>query len=379
MAVDYRSEFADFGSVSYMDVAYQGPLPLAAARAAQEALEWKKLPHLVPEGVYFDLPDRVREKIARLIGADPNQIAITSGASGGMAAVATGIDWKPGDEVLIARGEFPSHFSSWLPLELAGRLRMKVFAPKGRFVSADDYIQHIGPRTRLVSASLVRFDDGARLDASRVAKACHAAGAALLLDMSQCAGALPLDIGELGADFAVSSGYKWLLGPYGTGFFWIANEWIERLQIGSLYFMALEGARNFSSFAMENLRPVAGARRWDSPETASFTNLSALDASLDLILKVGVDAIARHNGLLVKEMIDRLPRETYVLASPAESERRGPYVCFAGRSPGETAKLFGKLRDAGVIVSLRENALRVSPYLYNSSDDISRLIKIQSA
>jgi selenocysteine lyase/cysteine desulfurase len=92
-----------------------------------------------------------------------------------------------------------------------------------------------------------------------------------------------------------------------------------------------------------------------------------------------VDAIARHNDLLVKEMIDRLPRETYVLASPAESERRGPYVCFAGRSPGETAKLFGKLRDAGVIVSLRENALRVSPYLYNSSDDISRLIKIQSA
>ena len=76
MAVDYRSEFADFGSVSYMDVAYQGPLPLAAARAAQEALEWKKLPHLVPEGVYFDLPDRVREKIARLIGADQNQIAI---------------------------------------------------------------------------------------------------------------------------------------------------------------------------------------------------------------------------------------------------------------------------------------------------------------
>jgi cysteine desulfurase/selenocysteine lyase len=376
MAVDYRSEFADFGSVSYMDVAYQGPLPLAAARAAQEALEWKKLPHLMPEGVYFDLPDRVREKIARLIGADPNQIAITAGASGGMAAVATGIDWKPGDEVLIARGEFPSHFSSWLPLELAGRLRMKVFAPKGRFVSADDYIQHIGPRTRLVSASLVRFDDGARLDASRVAKACHAARAALLLDMSQCAGALPLDIGELGADFAVSSGYKWLLGPYGTGFFWIANEWIERLQLGSLYFMALEGARNFSSLPMENLRPVAGARRWDSPETASFTNLSALDASLDLILKVGVDAIARYNDLLVKEMIDRLPRETYVLASPAESERRGPYVCFAGRSPGETVKLFGKLRDAGVIVSLRENALRVSPYLYNSSDDISRLIKI---
>jgi selenocysteine lyase/cysteine desulfurase len=376
MATDYRRKFADFGSVSYMNVAYQGPLPLSAVRAATEALEWKKLPHLMPEGVHFDLPDRVRAKIAQLIGADPNQVAITTGASGGMAAIAAGMDWKPGDEVLIARGEFPSHFSSWLPLERAGKLRMKMFAPKGRFVSADDYIEHIGPRTRLVSASLVRFDDGALLDAERVAKACHAAGAAFLLDMAQCAGAMPLDIGALGADFAVSSGYKWLLGPYGTGFFWIADAWVERLQLRSLYYQGLEGVRNFHSLPLENLRPVAGARRWDSPETASFTNLAALDASLDLLLKLGVDAIARHNDQLVKEIIERLPQDTCALASPAESVRRGPYVCIAGRRPEETAKLFGKLRDAGIIVSLRENALRVAPHIYNDSGDVSRLIEV---
>ena len=75
---------------------------------------------------------------------------------------------------------------------------------------------------------------------------------------------------------AVCSGYKWLLGPYGTGFFWIASEWIERLPLGAVYFMALEGAHDFHAMSSENFGPVPGARRWDSPETANFTNLAAL-------------------------------------------------------------------------------------------------------
>jgi cysteine desulfurase/selenocysteine lyase len=379
MATDYRCEFADFSGVSYLNAAYQGPLPLSAVRAAQEALDWKKLPHLLPQSAHFDLPDSVRGKIARLIGATADQIALTTGASGGMAAVVAGMDWKPGDEVLIARGEFPSHVSNWLPFERAGKLRMKVFAPQGRFVTADDYIEQIGPRTRLVSASLVRFDDGALLDAGRVASACHSAGAALLLDLAQCAGAMPLDVARLGADFAVGSGYKWMLGPYGTGFFWLADQWIDRLQMGSLYYQALEGARNFVSLPLDNPRAVCGARRWDAPETASFTNIATLDASLDLILKVGVEVIARHIDSLVEEMIERLPRDRYVLASPAEAERRGPYLCVAGGTPEETVRLFEKLREAAVFVSLRENAVRISPHIYNDSSDISQLIDVLSA
>jgi cysteine desulfurase / selenocysteine lyase len=379
MTTQYRGEFSDFGSVCYLDAAYQGPLPLAAVRAAEEALQWKALPHRIPAGVDFRLPNNIRTKIGKLIGGRPDQISITTGAGGGMAAVATGIDWKPGDEVLIARGEFPSHYAAWLPHERSGKLRMRVFAPRGRFVTADDYIENIGPRTKLVSASLVRFDDGAFLDAARVAKACHAAGGAFLLDMAQCAGAMPLDTGELGADFVVGSGYKWLLGPYGTGFFWIADDWLERLQMGSLYYQALEGADNFSSLPLSNLRALPDARRWDSAETASFTNLAALDASLDLILKVGVAAIARHNAALVDEILERLPRDTCVLASPAESARRGPYVCFAGRDADQTAKLFGKLQEAEVILSLREGAIRVAPHFYNDSKEISRLMEVLSA
>jgi len=380
LATNYRTEFADFEGVTYLNAALQGPLPLVAARAAEEALEWKKHPYRLPDSAYFDLPDRIREKIARLIGARSDEIAVTTGASAGLAAVAAAIDWKPGDEVLVGRGEFPAHFSTWLRYEQAGKLRVRVVEPRGRFISADDYLEQIGPRTRVISASLVRFDNGARLDAARVAQACQKVGAALLLDVSQCAGAMAMNIRDLGASMAVSSGYKWLLGPYGTGFFWVASEWTERLPLGAVYFMALEGARDFNAMPTAgNLRPAPGARRWDSAETANFTNLAALDASVDLVLRIGVDAVQRHIDALVAEIIDRLPGTRCVLASPAERERRGPYVCVSALDPKDSASLHEKLRAAQISVSLRENALRISPHIYNTPEDISRLMQILSA
>jgi selenocysteine lyase/cysteine desulfurase len=353
-------------------------MPLVAAREAQAALEWKKHPYRLPDSAYFDLPDRIREKAGRVIGARPEEIAVTTGASAGLAAVAASVDWKPGDEVLVGRGEFPAHFSTWLRYEQAGKLRVRVVEPRGRFISADDYIECIGPRTRLISASLVRFDDGARLDAARLARACENVGAVLILDLSQCAGAMELSIRDLGASMAVCSGYKWLLGPYGTGFFWIASEWIDRLPLGAVYFMALEGARNFHALPMSNLRPAPGARRWDAPETANFTNLAAFDSSLELILRIGIDAVQRSIEALVGQIIDALPRTNCVLASPAERERRGPYVCISARDPKDTPALYDKLHAAEVSVSLRQNALRIAPHIYNTAEDISRLMKILS-
>jgi cysteine desulfurase/selenocysteine lyase len=379
LATDYRSHFADFEGMAYLNAALQGPMPLAAARESQAALEWKKRPDRMADAIYFDLPDRIRERISRVIGARIDEIAVTSGASAGLASVAAGIDWKPGDEVLVGRGEFPAHFSTWLRYEKAGKLRVRVVVPRGRFLTADDYIAQIGPHTRVVSASFVRFDNGARLDSAPIGEACRKVGAALVLDITQCAGSVPMNIRELGATMAVCSGYKWLLGPYGAGFFWIANEWIERLPLGAVYFMALEGAREFHAMPAENLQPVPGARRWDSAETANFTNLAAFESSLDLVLSIGLDLVARHVDGLVGELIERLPRNRCVLASPEERSKRGPYVCVSALKREETTALYDKVRAAQIHVSLRDNANRIAPYLYNTSEEISRLIEVLSA
>jgi cysteine desulfurase/selenocysteine lyase len=376
--MDWRKEFAEFDDVTYLDAATQGPLPLASAQAAKEALEWKKLPFLIPNGMYFDLPDRIRASIAKIIHAEPDDIALTAGASAGFAAVAAGIDWKKGDEVIVARGEFPAHFATWLPYEKAGKLTVKVIAPAERFICADDYLSNISPRTRIVSASLVRFDNGARLDARRVADACHEAGTLFLLDASQCAGALPIDVGATGADFLVSSGYKWLVGPYGTGFFWARREWSDRLPDGPVYWQSLEGANNFHGLPLDGLRVRAGARRWDSPETASFTNLAAFDASLNLVNSAGTDKVYEHAASLSRLVVERLPMDRCVLASPSNCDRRGQFVCVAARTPEKTADLFKKLREEKVIVCLREGVLRISPHIYNTEHDVLRLIAVMS-
>jgi cysteine desulfurase/selenocysteine lyase len=375
---DYRSEFADFEGVAYLNASLQGPMPLAAVRAAKDALEWKKRPDRLADSAYFELPNRIREKVSRLICAKPEEIAVTSGASSGLAAVAAGIDWKSGDEVLVGRGEFPAHFSTWLRYEQAGKLRVRVVEPRGRFLCPDDYISLMGPRTRVISASYVRFDNGACMNTSPLAEACRKFGTALVLDLSQCIGGMPMDIRATGATMAVASGYKWMLGPYGSGFFWIAEEWIERLPLGAVYFMALEGAHDFHSMFSRQLRAVPGARRWDSPETANFSNLAAFDASLDLILRIGIDAVAQYVDALTAKIIECLPRDRCVLASPEERLGRGPFVCVSARKLEETLALYERVRAANIHVSFRENALRISPFIYNTPEQISRLMVVLS-
>lgn len=377
--MNWQSEFADFEGegVVYLNAAAQAPMPLAAARAAQAALAWKQQPQRIPGEEYFGLPDRVRRLLARLMGGEPEEFAITSGASSGLGVVAAQFDWRAGDEILIAKGEFPSHFAAFRPLETTFGVKVRVVAPRGAFITGEDFAAAITPRTRLISASVVRSNDGSRLDAAALAAACRGAGVTLALDVAQYAGAMPLRLGELGADFAVCSGYKWLLGPYGTGFFWVRKQAMENLLPGPFYWMASEGAGNFDDLTrFENPVPVAGARRWDAPETANFINLAAFQAGLEWIETVGVEAIAAHTAKLVAQLIAGLPQGRYDLASPAAAAERGPYVCIRPRDIASLPALTGKLARGDVFTSVRGGSLRISPYVYNTERDIERLVAL---
>lgn len=371
---DWRKEWFAFDDMTYLNAAWQGPLPRASALAVTEALEWKKYPYKIPDGAYFSLADRVRALVARLINGEPDEVALTTGASSGLASVALGLGWKPDDEVLVVRGDFVAHLATWAPLAQAGRLRLNTVVPRGEFVTAEDFLAQIGPHTRLVSASLVQPYDGALLDARTLVNACHAVGALLLLDVSQCLGAMPLDVRTLGADFVTCAAYKWLLGPYGTGFFWVHPERIAQMLPGPVCWSALEGARNPGTYSMENIKVARGAYRWDTPETGSFFNLSALSCSLEFLLKSGVQTVWEHNRRLIADMIEQLPAEQCVLASPRDPNGRGPFVCIKAQTTEKTTTLYQKLRAEHICVSLRNGALRVSPHLYNTKQDTDRLL-----
>jgi cysteine desulfurase/selenocysteine lyase len=375
---DWREEWFEIEDATYLNLASQSPMPKVSIRAVQAALEANKNPHHQADSTFFEVPNRLRASIAKLIGAQPEEIALTSGASAGVAAVAYALTWKPGDEVITAKGEFPLQYATWKPMEEREGLKLKIVSPRERFITADDLIAAITPRTRLVSVSMVRFDDGSLLDAARVADACHKQGALLLLDASQSCGALPMDVHQLGADFIVSAGYKWLLGPFGTGFFWAKSEHLAMVRPGPFYWMALMGSHNFAALNFDDPKPAANAKRWDASEWASYYNfnLVAMDASVDFVVRMGPELVAQHNRKLIELMFERLPKDRFVLASPRDAARRGTYGCFAARSPEKTAEHYQRLRRENVVVSLREGNIRVSPHLYNTERDIDRLISV---
>ncbi len=378
---DWRQEWFEFEDATYLNLAGQSPMPKVSLRAIQAAIDDKKYPHHRTDSVFYEVPNRIRANIAQLIGAKPEEIAITTGASAGLFAVAYALEWKPGDEIITAAREFPLQYTIWKPMEERVGLKVKIVAPRERFLTADDLISALTPKTRLVSVSLVRFDDGSLLDARRIRDACHAQGALLLLDVSQCCGAVPMNVDELGADFLVSAGYKWLFGPFGTGFFWIKRELLARVLPAPFYWMAVAGSDNFAKLDFADPQPADSAKRWDAPEWASHFNfnLAGFDASLEFVLRMSPATVERHNRELIELMYARLPKDRCVPASPLDAARRGPYGCFAARTPEKTAELYQKLRKENVIVSLREGNIRVSPHLYNTERDIDRLISVVTA
>src|SRR6266404_4310869 len=138
-SIDWRREWHEFDGATYLNLAGQSPVPKSAIRAIQSAIEWKKFPHHIPDTAYFDLPNKVRASIAKLIGGKPEEVALTAGASTGMLAVAFGLTWKP--------------------VEQRAGITLKFISPRDRFLTADDFSAARTPQMRLVAVSLVRFDN----------------------------------------------------------------------------------------------------------------------------------------------------------------------------------------------------------------------------
>lgn len=385
-ARDWREEFADFSAPGgpapggdnriYLDCAAQGPFPRATVRAVEQALELKKFPERISTEIYFEYPQKTREALARLIGARPEEIALTTGASDGTNAVARGLAWQPGDEILLPAGEFPANYYPWKHLERRGVRVREAPASDARFVTADDLLAQLNERTRLVAASYVSYSSSNRLDLARLGAACRERGIRLFVDASQAVGAVAFSVQELQCDFLTAAGYKWLFSPYGTGFFFIRRELIEELEVGDIRWLAVEGAENFNRLPRENWRLVTEARRWDAAEVSNFLNLAAMRASVEFLLEVGVAEIERHCAGLCEYLIERLPRDRCVLRSPRQAARRGPFVCVAARTAEKTAALWQQLREKNIYVSLRQDALRVAPNIYNREWEVDRLLSV---
>lgn len=372
-ATPFADRFAAFEGVAYLDAASQGPIPLAASRAGREALKLKEQPWRIASPLYVSAVAEARALAARLLGAREESVALVNGAGAVVNAVARGLEWAEGDEVLLARHEFPANDFPWRWLARRG-VRIRVAEPDdpSGAVSPARLAAEIGPRTRVVAFAHVSYLHGGRIDPGPVVEAAKRAGALTVVDGSQAAGALPFDFGASGLDVYAASAYKHLLGPYGTGVGLFSPAVLDRLAVGDVNWWSVKGAEDFNHLPSSvELRP--GAARYDAHETASFFNLLPFAESLRLLLEATPALVQAHARGLGDRLLARLPAG-WGPASPLAPEARSHVVCLKATTPERTAAGFEALRAARVATALRGDRIRVSPHLYSTPEDVDRLL-----
>ena len=350
-ALDLSCEFDLRGRV-YLDGANQGPMARRAIAAAERALDWKRDPFGLDDGVYFALPDRIRGAASELLGCCPHDIAVATGASHGVSLVACGLEWRADDRVVVPTGEFPANNLPWRGLRALG--------VKVEFVDPDDVVAAICPRTRVVSVGHVNFANGRRLDLDAIGAACEQHGALFLVDASQSVGAIPFDVARCKASVVAIAGYKWLMSPYGTGVTYVHPTWVERLRLPTFNWATIVGADDFNRLVDLEPRHRPGAIRFDVPETAAFIHGAAMAESLEFLVETGIDAVAAHAMALLDRLVDGLPA-SFRVDSSLIPEQRSTILSLVGQTTEATLEAHARLREANVGVSLREGGLRVSP------------------
>lgn len=374
-AVDFKQYFSDFGGKAYLDCAAQGPFPKEAAAEVRRALRLKEHPEEFAETLYEEVPDRARAAIARLIGCNPANVALGTGASHGINIAARGLPLKAGEDVLLPQGEFPANIYPWIGLQESG-IGVRFASPSnGRLTSAEDLIRAIGPRTRVVSVSLVAFATGYRVDLTKIGEACRERDVLLVVDGAQGVGAVDFRVADHPIDLLAVSGYKWLFGPYGTGFTYVNPRLIDRLRVLDVNWLSVEGAaqRRVSPYEM---RFREGARRFDTPETASLLNLSAFAASVEFVGRVRVPTIEAHARRLLDLLLRGIGGTRLKVVSDLDPARRSTILALEAPTLDETRAIYKRLRERGVVVSLRDNLIRVSPNIYNAPEEIDRFLAV---
>jgi len=357
---------------AWLNTAHQGPLPRVAAAAARVAIEDTLDPRRMTEEAFFEVPDRLRTTLGRLIGADPAEIALANSTSYGLDLLAHGLPLQAGDEVLLVDGDFPASIYPWLPLQRHGvRLRM-VPAPSGA-LEPEDLHASLSDRTRVVCTSWVFSFTGRAADVPALVEVCRQQeGVTFVLNGSQAVGARPTDVHQLGVDALVSCGFKWLCGPYATGFAWLRPELMRRLRYEQGYWLAqVDEIANPPGHY--ELRRDLGAAAYDVFCTANLSTFPAWQLAVSLLVDHGLETVERYDQSLIDQLIDGLP-DGWELCSPPAGRQRSTLVFLAPDPPDTVERALARLDAAGIDADRRAGRLRLAPHVHNTPDDIDRVL-----
>lgn len=371
------AEFPSLRETVYLNAAAVAPLP-NRSKVAVEAFNSRRsrIQELV-DSCFEEPLRRCREVAARLVGADADEIALGGNTSYGLNLAAMGLPLEPGTSVLVSDREFPANVYPWMGLR-DREVELEIMGADALGRPDEDRLIARLERggVSVFALSAVQFASGYRADLARFGAACRKAGAYFVVDAIQALGQVPIDVRAMEIDVLATGGHKWLCGPFGTGFAYVRRGLHEVLQPRAIGWMAMQSSADYAHLTDYRWKFLDDARRFEVG-TLPLQDLMGFACSMELLLESGVERINAHLMWLLDRLIAWLhDRPGVEMVSDLRPARRSGILCF--RPPAADA-VFRALGEGGVHCVLREGAIRLSPHLYNTREDVDRVIDILSS
>jgi len=358
--------------VAYLNCAYMSPLMRSAVDSGKIGLERKMRPWELKADDFFSGADELRMSGCKIFGCSPNDLAIVPSASYGVATAAHNLPVKKGQKILVLAEQFPSNYYPWdrVAKESGAQVALVAWPEDGDWTAA--VLRELREGVAIAALPNVQWTSGGLLDLGKIGAACRNVGAALVLDLTQSLGVYPFDVKSVQPDFAVAATYKWLLGPYSLGLMYVAPKWQAGRPLEENWIQR-SNARDFSSLIIYTDGYDTGARRFDMGERANFALVPAAKRAIDQILEWTVSEISATSGALNQWLAEKVAKIGFTCLS--EPLRAPHYLCLRseGRPLGGLVEAFAKQK---VFVSVRGSSVRITPNVYNTEQDVERLLKV---
>jgi selenocysteine lyase/cysteine desulfurase len=312
--------------------------------------------------------ESVRKLTASLLGAAPDEIAVTASVSAGLNSLASALQFSGArNKVVVSDFEFPTNAQIWHAQEPRGARVVHVPRAADGYIPAEAFEKAIDEQTQLVAVTHVCFRNGAKLDIPGIVRLARAKGAKVLLDCYQSVGSLDIDVKGLDVDFAAGGMLKYLLGTAGIGFLYAKAACVQSLVPTNSGWFA---QANIAAMDITANRPAPNARRFEAG-TPPVVNCYAAEAGLKMLLKVGAPAIEKRNLALTRRCMERLEEIGWPSITPTQDERRGATVAVPSR---DAAGLAAELMKHDIVTSHRDDNVRASFHFYNNEDDVESFV-----
>jgi selenocysteine lyase/cysteine desulfurase len=363
--------------ITYLNGSYMSPQLKAVEHIGVRNLQGKSHPHLITATDFFANKEVLRERFARLVDVeDPQSIAIIPSVSFGIGTAVKNIPFEKGDEIIVLQEQFPSNYYTWQQLEAEKGVVIKtIMAPglsEGRAKRWNEQIiAAISPKTRCVTLPYVHWADGTKFDLKAIRKRTHEVDAYLIIDGTQSIGAMPFSVKEIMPDALVCAGYKWLMGAYGLGVAYFGAKFDHGTPLDNNW-MNHQDAADFSKLVHYNHIFNAKAARYDIGESSNFIMVPMLAEGINQLLDWTPQGIQDYCEHITKGPLEQLSQAGYFIEDP---DHRGHHLFGIYLSEGTSLEpIKEKLVAKNIFVSYRGNAIRVSPNVYNSREDLEKLV-----